>query len=92
MQRFRRVVYPDLIAMKQRHIVQLSDQLKQLDRAIAEQLDGQPGWRDIGLLKGVGPILISTLACELPQLGRLGSKAVASLVGFAPMNRESGNC
>ncbi|EBS1537842.1 IS110 family transposase [Stenotrophomonas maltophilia] len=90
MQRLRRLVDPDLIAMKQRHIAQLSDDLKQLDKAIAEQLEGQPGWKNIGALKGVGPILISTLACELPELGSLGSKAIASLVGSAPMNRESG--
>lgn len=90
MQRLRRLVDPDLIAMKQRHIAQLSDDLKQLDKAIAEQLEGQPGWKNIGALKGVGPILISTLACELPELGSLGSKAIASLVGLAPRNRESG--
>lgn len=90
MQRLRRLVDPDLIAMKQRHIAQLSDDLKQLDKAIAEQLERQPGWKNIGALKGVGPILISTLACELPELGSLGSKAIASLVGLAPMNRESG--
>ncbi|MBN5023615.1 transposase, partial [Stenotrophomonas maltophilia] len=78
MQRLRRLVDPDLIAMKQRHIAQLSDDLKQLDKAIAEQLEGQPGWKNIGTLKGVGPILISTLACELPELGSLGSKAIAS--------------
>lgn len=90
MQRLRRLVDPDLIAMKQRYIAQLSDDLKQLDKAIAEQLEGQPGWKNIGALKGVGPILLSTLACELPELGSLGSKAIASLVGLAPMNRESG--
>ena len=91
MQRLRRLVDPDLIAMKQRHIAQLSDDLKQLDKAIAEQLEGQPGWQGVGSLKGVGPILVSTLACELPELGSLGSKAIASLVGLAPMNRESGS-
>ncbi|MFS5807546.1 IS110 family transposase [Streptococcus agalactiae] len=91
MQRLRRLVDPDLIAMKQRHIAQLSDDLKQLDKAIAEQLEGQPGWQGIGSVKGVGPILVSTLACELPELGSLGSKAIASLVGLAPMNRESGS-
>lgn len=89
-QRLRRLVDPALIALKQRHIAQLSEDLKQLDRAIAEQLEGQPGWKEIGSLKGVGPILVSTLACELPELGSLGGKAIASLVGVAPMNRESG--
>ena len=90
MQRLRGVVDPDLIAMKQRPIAQLSEDLKQLDKAIAKQLEGQAGWRDIGSIKGVGPILVSTLACELPELGSLGGKAIASLVGLAPMNRESG--
>lgn len=90
MQRLRGLVDPDLIAMKQRHLAQLSEELKQLDNAIAEQLEGQAGWRDLGSVKGVGPILVSTLACELPELGSLGGKAIASLVGLAPMNRESG--
>ena len=90
MQRLRRLVDPDLIAMKQRHIALLSDDLKQLDKAMADQLAGQPSWQSIGSVKGVGPILVSTLACELPELGSLGSKAIASLVGLAPMNRESG--
>jgi transposase len=89
-QRLRSLSDPTLIAIKQRHLAQLSDDLKQLDQAIAEQLAAQPGWRNIGSLKGVGPILITTLACELPELGTLGKKAIASLVGLAPMNRESG--
>lgn len=90
MQRLRQLTDPVLITIKQRHLAQLSEDLKQLDKAIAEQLAAQPGWKNIGTLKGAGPILVSTLACELPELGTLSSKAIASLVGLAPMNRESG--
>lgn len=89
-QRLRSLSDPALIAIKQRHLAQLSDDIKQLDKALAEQLAAQPGWKEIGSLKGAGPILITTLACELPELGTLGSKAIASLVGLAPMSRESG--
>jgi len=39
---------------------------------------------------GVGPVLTATLIAQLPELGRIGAKAVAALVGVAPFNRQSG--
>ena len=39
---------------------------------------------------GVGPALASTLLSYLPELGKLGHKQIAALVGVAPFNRESG--
>lgn len=89
-QRLRQLGDPALIAMKQRLIDELSKDIKQLDAAIEQQLSAQPTWKNIGTLKGVGPILATTLACELPELGTLSGKAIAALVGIAPMNRESG--
>ncbi|RXF66935.1 IS110 family transposase [Hansschlegelia zhihuaiae] len=41
-------------------------------------------------LKGVGPVTVMTLIGELPELGRLSAKEIASLVGLAPRTRESG--
>ena len=41
-------------------------------------------------MKGVGPTLQATLASELPELGRLSGKAIAKLVGVAPLARDSG--
>jgi transposase len=41
-------------------------------------------------LKGVGPVTVHTLLGELPELGRLTGKEVASLVGLAPRTRQSG--
>ena len=37
-----------------------------------------------------GPRLASSLLAELPELGRLNRKQVASLVGVAPLNWDSG--
>lgn len=41
-------------------------------------------------LKGVGPITAMTLLADLPELGSLSSKQIASLVGLAPRTRRSG--
>jgi transposase len=41
-------------------------------------------------VKGVGPTTASTLIAELPELGLLTRKQITSLVGLAPLNRDSG--
>lgn len=41
-------------------------------------------------VKGVGPVLKSTLLALLPELGQLRGRAISALVGVAPMARESG--
>tara|TARA_R110002049_G_C9052899_1_gene553663 strand:- start:40 stop:378 length:339 start_codon:yes stop_codon:yes gene_type:complete len=38
----------------------------------------------------VGDTLIFTLLSELPELGELNHKEIASLAGLAPINRDSG--
>ncbi|MFW7347784.1 MAG: IS110 family transposase [Pigmentiphaga sp.] len=41
-------------------------------------------------VKGVGPTTACTLLAQLPELGQLNRKQITSLVGLAPMNRDSG--
>ena len=41
-------------------------------------------------VKGIGPVTISTLVAELPELGEMNRGQVAKLVGVAPINRDSG--
>jgi len=41
-------------------------------------------------VKCVGPTTASTLIAELPELGLLTRKQITSLVGLAPLNRDSG--
>ncbi len=41
-------------------------------------------------VKGVGKIVAYTLS-ELPELGQLNRKEIATLIGVAPINRESGS-
>jgi transposase len=69
---------------------QLRQHLRQIDRAIVDQLAAQPSLAVLRSLKGIGPNSAATLAAYLPELGRLDRKSVAKLVGVAPMARDSG--
>lgn len=89
-QRQRAFSDPVLLAGLVQHLQLMDSEIALLDKAIAEQLKDQPSWQTLGTLKGVGPVLMTTLACELPELGTLTGKAISALVGVAPMNRESG--
>lgn len=42
-------------------------------------------------VKGVGPVTILTLSSALPELGRLGRREIAKLVGVAPLADDSGS-
>ena len=76
------------------HIAWLRQERDELDRQLRDRVRGSPAWReDDDLLQsvpGVGPVLATTLIAELPELGRLNRKQIATLVGVAPLNCESG--
>lgn len=76
------------------HIAWLSKQLDQVDKELAALIEASPVWRaKDDLLQGVpgiGPAVSRVLVSELPELGTLSSKRIASLVGVAPMSRDSG--
>jgi transposase len=72
----------------------LKKQLKLVDSQLAKMLEKDTAnQRTIEILqsvKGVGPVMTSTLLAELPELGRLNRGEIAKLVGVAPINRDSG--
>jgi transposase len=72
----------------------LAERIAAIDQEIDQHVKGSPIWRAReNLLKsvpGVGPTVARTLIAELPELGRLGRRKIAALVGVAPLNRDSG--
>ena len=78
----------------QEHIAWLEGKLGELNDGMGKLLRESPLWREKeNLLRGVpgvGPVLTLTLLAELPELGTLGRRQVAALVGVAPLNRDSG--
>jgi transposase len=77
-----------------RSIAWLEKELASLDDDLDDTVKGSPVWREkdelLRNVKGVGPVLSRTLLGYLPELGRLNRKQIASLVGVAPFNDDSG--
>jgi transposase len=76
------------------HIEWLRRQLGQVDEDLDRQVKSSPMWRErenlLRSIPGIGPVVSATLLSRLPELGQLDRKAIAKLVGVAPLNRDSG--
>ena len=73
----------------------LDKQIAALDRRVRKLIESDPddlgdGDRRLQSVPGVGPALASTLLAELGELGTTDRQHVASLVGVAPFNDDSG--
>lgn len=89
-QRLAQIMDGTLKRGAQRHVAWLKQEVASLDREIARQVAEQPRLAPLRSLRGAGPVLQATLACDLPELGQLDGKAIAKLVGVAPLSRDSG--
>jgi transposase len=78
----------------QRRLRALQTELKLINLEIAKLVASQPELvRKNALLRsapGVGPVTSSTLLGLLPELGQLAARPIASLVGVAPYDHDSG--
>ena len=77
-----------------RLITALEKELVEIDAEIDTGVRGSPAWREkedlLASVPGVGPITARTLLAEMPELGTLDEKKIASLAGLAPYARQSG--
>lgn len=76
------------------HILVLKSQLAQVDAALGLAVENsaelQRRHQVLTSVKGVGALTAAVLLAELPELGAIGHKQIAALVGVAPMNHDSG--
>lgn len=72
----------------------LQQQLDDLDHTLQQTVQETPAWREkenlLRSVPGVGPQTALSLLIELPELGCCSRQQIASLVGVAPINRDSG--
>lgn len=72
----------------------LEAELAALDRDLDGAVRASPVWRAaedlLTSVPGVGDITARTLIADLPELGRLGRRRIAAMVGVAPINHDSG--
>ena len=83
-----------LIKSVDRLLAVLQKELWSLEQELDDTIRGTPAWREkeelLTSVPGVGNGLARTLLADLPELGQLGRRQIASLVGVSPFNRDSG--
>ena len=85
---------PLLKRMHNRRLAVIARDVAELEAEIKTQIntDGILSQQAVRLLSlpDVGPVLTATLIADLRELGHIGAKQLASLVGIAPHARQSG--
>jgi transposase len=95
MEKNRRQVMPqELKSSIDRIIKMLSRELKLLEQLIDAAIDQHAASRHkrelLTSMPGIGNSVAATLIGDLPELGSLDRREIASLTGVAPFNRDSG--
>lgn len=92
--RLKVLTIPSLKMLCRRRIRQIEAQMKVIQGEISKLIrqDSQLSrrFKIIASIPGISLVSGSAILAEMPELGTLEGKAVASLAGLAPMNRESG--
>ena len=72
----------------------LSAQIDDIEDNMQRLIRETPAWKDADdrnqSTPGVGRVLSSTMTALVPELGKLNRKEIASLIGVAPFNNDSG--
>jgi len=63
---------------------------REIDRVVGQDPKQRGDFERLQTVPGVGPKLARTLVIDLPELGTLDRRRIASLVGVAPYARDSG--
>jgi transposase len=72
----------------------LKKQIEQVEKTLRRHIDNDPDLRSkserLQQIKGVGPVLASTLLAYVPELGKIESSQLSALIGVAPHPKDSG--
>ena len=85
---------PALREQAQHSVDQLGRQVTAFDGKIRELITSDPDaeqrYQILISIPGVGPVSAAALCCWMPELGHLGNRQAAALLGVAPFARDSG--
>lgn len=92
--RLKRAANRQLKKSISRLLVALRRELASVDEDLDSQVRASPLWRIkenlLSSVPGIGKGIARTLIAELPELGSLSAKQIASLAGLAPFTHQSG--
>ena len=74
--------------------MEMETRIETLNVSIREHVlsdpDMAPRYRILISIPGIGPVNAAMLCCQMPELGSIGNRQAASLIGVAPFSRDSG--
>lgn len=76
-----------LVKILERRVTKIDERI---DAAIAADPEKAENWERLQTTPSVGPGVARALIIDLPELGSLGRRQIASLVGLAPFAKDSG--
>lgn len=93
-QRRQQVGDAEIIATFDEMIAFIIRQSRRLEGEIASLIDDDPLWAHLDktfrTVKGVASRTVARIMAELPEIGTYDNKAIAKLVGLAPLAKDSG--
>lgn len=92
--RLKQALDPEIAASCRDMIALLGEERVRIEARLKARLDQAPGaaekTRLLRTIPGVGPAVAMTLMADLPELGTVDRRAIASLAGLAPHPDQSG--
>lgn len=95
MEKNRLQILPKELAMTIKPILTaFKNQIEKIEKKIDLLIESNPDYQAKNLIlqsmKGIGKIAAASIISNMPELGYISNKEASSLVGVAPMNKESG--
>ncbi|WP_394391068.1 IS110-like element ISShwo3 family transposase [Shewanella woodyi] len=95
MEKNRLQILPKDLAMTIKPILTaFKNQIEKIEAKIIKLIESCPDYQAKNIIlqsmKGIGKIAAASIISNLPELGYINNKEASSLVGVAPMNKESG--
>jgi transposase len=92
--RLARKTAPHIKISLKKTIEFLNRQIEDIEQEMNRAIKNIPTWRNkdklLRKVPGIGPVTSLTLLASVPELGQLNRRQIASLIGVAPLNRDSG--
>jgi transposase len=93
--RLKQVAEPLLLASHRAAIAALTAECRHIEAELARRIGDDPhlagSFEILTSIPGIGERVATALITELPEIGRIDRKAIASLAGLAPHVSQSGN-
>jgi transposase len=87
-------IHASMHARLEKHLEWLESEIKELDKEIQNFINHHPDFKAkdeiLQSVPGIGPVTAAIILSDLPELGKYSRQIMASLVGVAPFNNDSG--